>query len=550
MGIRFSAALTLGVAAAAMAYFGSVSHGGFVVGASAGATDLADPCAALAEFKPSVPTTIETAEPVDASAARPWSSPANLFTAALGVHAGVKMRTPFCRVMGVIHPTPKSQIRFEVWMPPKAAWNRKFVGSADGGSSGAINYPAMSDPVARGYAAMGHDNGHISKDMGEQTWAFDPETRKVRTEQIVDFASRAQHVVTVVSKELVDAYYGAAAVRAYYVGCSQGGHHGLMEAQRFPDDYDGIVAGSHGGDWLGMMSSEAWGANAMRKAGKLTDAQALALNAAAVKSCDAIDGLVDGQIDDPRRCRFDPAVAQCRPGQTNTPTCLTTAQVAAVRAVYAGPHTKAARPLSPGYARGSEANWTAASPMAQAEGGSFADFFRLIFKQDPTFEISQLEWNADIDAARAQLSSTFDAVDPDLSKFEARKGKLIFYHGWSDALITPFMSVAYAERLQATMGKERTDRFARLFMVPGMGHCVGGPMSNVDWLSAIDNWVDQGVNPDGRTPATTLIGAGTLGGVARTRPLCAYPEVEKYKGSGDINSASNFRCAAPSPRGA
>lgn len=318
----------------------------------------------------------------------------------------------------------------------------------------------------------------------------------------------------------------------------------MMEAQRYPDDYDGVVSGAHGGDWMSMMSTEAWGATRMLASGRLTDGQALTLNAAVLKSCDERDGLKDGQIDDPRVCTFDPKVLQCAPGQSVSDTCLSEAQVAAVKEIYAGPRYKSnGRPVSPGYALGSEANWTHGSPMGNPEGGSFYDFYRLILKHDPKFDIRNLDWDKDIDLGRVQYGKVFNATSPNLSRFKARGGKLIFYHGWADALITPYNSIDYYERLQKRMGS--TKDFARLFMIPGMGHCAGGPMANVDWLTAIEDWVEHGKNPDGKTPQTTLIATGTIGDTPRSRPLCPYPSTEKYRGSGDINDARNFTCVQP-----
>lgn len=504
------------------------------------AATAGDACAQLKGLQLPEPTTIDRTESISASAQVPWVSPSNLFTQNLPAH-GVTVTTPFCRVAGTIHPTPKSSIRFELWLPLAENWNNKFVGTAAGGSTGAILYQSMVEPLTRGYAAMAHDNGHVSKNSYEQTWAFDETTRTVKVDQIVDFGYRAQHVVTVVSKALASHYYGTAPSRSYYVGCSQSGHHGMMEAQRYPDDYDGIVAGAHGGDWMRMMSTEAWGATRILASGRLTDGQLLSLKAAVLKSCDGRDGLKDGQIDNPKACKFDPKILQCAPGKPVTDSCLSKAQVSAVTAIYSGPRYRSSgRSVSPGYALGSEGNWNHGSPMGNPEGGSFYDFYRLILKRDPKFDIRDLDWNKDIDQGRAEYGEIFDATDTDLSGFKARGGKLILYHGWADPLITPYLSIDYYMRLQQRMGS--TADFARLFMIPGMGHCAGGPLANVDWLSAIDNWVANGTNPDGRTTQTTLIATGTIGDKRRSRPLCPYPSTAKYLGSGDINLASSFAC--------
>lgn len=459
---------------AALAGCGSSNPGNTVSGTvtdanAAGLSAKAGDCASLLNFKPSVNTVITRAESIDASAAAPWLTPTNVMTP-----AAQQVTTPFCRVAGVVKPSEKSSINFEVWLPLPAAWNRKFVGNADGGSTGAIFYAYMTDPLQRGYAVMGHDNGHVSKDPFEQSWAFDSATNSVNIDAITDFGYRAQHVVTVVSKELSGAYYAAAPVHAYYNGCSQGGHHGMMEVQRYPDDYDGAVAGAHGGDWLGMMSSEAWAAVSVLKnnrAGGLTVPQLTAFHAAVLSACDANDGLVDGQIGDPRQCKFDPATLQCGAAGADPATCMSPAQVQATRDIFAGPKRSGnGESVSPPYARGSEGGWSTTWNAATIQqSGSYNDFFKLILKQDPSFDIVNLNWDSDIDAGRAKYGTIYDANNADLSAFKANKGKLIMYHGWSDPLISPFLSLNYWTRLQDTMGAGSLNDFARLFMVPDMG---------------------------------------------------------------------------------
>lgn len=511
-----------------------------------GPAAVAGDCASLLNYKASVSTTITKAERIDASASAPWGTPTNIFTA-----APLQVTTPMCRVVGVIKPTDKSSINFELWMPPASAnWNGKFVGNAVGGSAGTILYASLIDPLKRGYAVMGHDNGHTSTGPFEQSWAFDTATNAVKMDPVIDFGYRAQHVVTVVTKELTRVFYGSALSHSYYNGCSQGGHHGLMEVQRYPDDYDGAVAGAHGGDWLGMMSSEAYAGVAVLKnnrAGGLTTSQLTAFHGAVVAACDANDGLVDGQIGDPRQCNFDPAVLQCGAAGADPATCLSAAQVQASKAIYAGPRrTGSGETVSPGYAVGSEGNWaTTWNSTTSLQSGSYYDFFRLILKQSPSFDILNLNWDTDIDAGRAQFGPIYDANDSDLTAFKTNKGKLIMYHGWADPLITPYLSVNYWNRLQGTMGEASVKDFARLFMVPDMGHCGGGPIGATDWLTPLEKWVEKGIAPDATSPDSTITGSGTVAGATRTRPLCPYPTVAKYKGSGGINAAANFACAAP-----
>ncbi|MFK4446066.1 feruloyl esterase [Caballeronia udeis] len=504
-------------------------------------------CTSLMNYTGSIPTTITSAIQVTPTAGAPFQTPVNFLTP-----TSLSVTQSFCRVIGVINPVANSSINFEVWLPlDKANWNSKFVGSADGGSTGTINYTSMVNPLARGYAVMGHDNGHTSTDVFEQSWAFDFSNDTVKTDQIIDFGYRAEHVVTAVSKDITNAYFAAQPVHSYYVGCSQGGHHGMMEAQRYPDDYDGIVAGSHGGDWLGMMSSEAWAGVSVLKnngAGGMTTAQLTAFNAAVISACDAKDGITDGQIDDPRQCSFDPATLQCGAGGAVPATCLTPAQVQSAKDIYAGPKRQSTgASVSPGYALGSEGGWaTTWNSTTSLQSGSYYDFFRLILKNNPNFDILTLNWDTDIDAGRAQYGSIYDAVNPDLAAFQANNGKLIMYHGWADPLISPYLSLASYGRIQDAMGASTVNQFARLYMVPGMGHCGGGPIGAVDWLTPLENWVEKGIAPDATSTASTIIGSGTINGATRTRPLCSYPMVEKYNGTGDINSASNFTCGSPS----
>lgn len=505
-------------------------------------------CANLAKLRPSFAARITTAEAIDANKDRPWKSPA-------GFGGSIAVDRPFCRVSGVIAPTPKSDIKFELWLPLPDAWTGRFYGTASGASMGAIQFSSLGYPLSLGYAAMGHDNGHQSANFYEQSWAFDEQTRQVRRERIVDFASRAQHVSTVVAKEVARAFYGKPVSRSYYVGCSQGGHHGIMEAERYPNDYDGIVSGAHGGNWMGMMSSQAWAAyNVLRndRAGALSTAQLLNLNSRVMAACDANDGLVDGQIEDPRTCRFDPAVLQCRAGESGD-TCLTPAQVEATRAIYQGPRDPATgRQLSPGFPPGSERFWSW-NTKAELRSGSYYDFYRLIINGNPDWNfLTAFDWSRDVTRARTNWGPVYNAVTPNLSPFARRGGKLLMYHGWADPLITPGLSIETWDRLRGGMGAKAMDGFMRLYMVPGMEHCSGGPIGGtratqeVAWLTAIRKWVEDGIAPDGTTPANTVVGTSPAGLPARTRPYCPYPTQARYRGTGSIDDASSFTCRAPS----
>ncbi len=516
---------------------------------------VAGDCSSLKNFSGSIGTTITASESIDASATAPWQVPGDQ----IAPTSTATVSVPFCRVQGVVRPTEQSNIAFEVWLPAdKAAWNERFFGTASGGSAGRISRGSLVDPLTRGYAAVAHDNGHTSTNFFEQSWAFDAATRTVRIEPITDFGYRAQHSVTVVGKEIVAAYYASEPARAYYNGCSQGGHHGMMEVQRYPDDYDAVIAGAHGGDWSGMMSSEAHAAISTVKndrAGGLTTVQQLAVNAAALAACDANDGLADGLIQNPAGCQFDPAVVQCGAPGADASSCLSPAQVEATRAIYAGPRRNDGSTVSPGYSVGSEVLWSQTwNSTTELRSGSYYDFYRLILKQDPDFDFLTIDFDTDVDAGRAKYGHIYDAVDPDLSAFKARGGKLIMYHGWADPLIAAELSVDSWKRIEQQMGATAVEEFARLFMIPGMGHCSGGPNATpgIDWLTAMENWAENGIAPDATTPANTIVGSGTEAGTnaPRTRPICPYPSQHRYDGTGDINSAQSFTCEKwPSPVG-
>ena len=436
----------------------------------------------------------------------------------------------FCRVAGVSSPEADSEIRFEVWLPPAGDWNGRFQGIGSGGSAGAIRYRQLAAAVAGGYAAVATDNGHTSTSGFDGSWSLGHPVR------LVDFGYRAQHEATVAGKAVTRAYYGRDPDFAYFVGCSQGGHHALMEAQRYPDDYDGIVAGAPANYWIGLMTAELWaGLATTRDPGQdLPRAKLPVLGSAVMAACDGLDGLEDGLIDDPRNCDFDPGALQCE-GE-DAADCLTAGQVAAARAIYAGPvRPSTGESLFPGYALGSEhfaapdglGGWARYWSGITEPGGSTAQFMQYSVFEDPDYDLDRFDFDADWDRASNRrlgndetLASALNAVDPDLSAFKVRGGKLISYHGWADALITGHYAVQYYESVLNAMGglPETTD-FYRLFMAPGVAHCRGGPgPDRFDAVTALERWVEQGAAPD-RLIASKVVD----GEVRRTRPLCVYP---------------------------
>ena len=440
----------------------------------------------------------------------------------------------FCRVTAVASPTSDSKISIEVWLPPAAAWNGKLLGTGNGGFSGSIGYPALAAAVAKGYAAVGTDGGH----SGDQI-----QFALGHPEKIVDWAYRSVHVMTEAAKLVVRSHQGRFPERSYFEGCSTGGQQALSEVQRFPSDYDGVVAGDPGHNRVRLILGFLWSWTATHTdEGRpiLTAPKLAAISDAVVYACDANDGLKDGQIDDPRRCTFDPAVLACRGDENDS--CLTPPQVAAVRKVYEGAkNSRTGQQIFPGWIRGSERGW--GTYITNPGEPSRVDFFRIMAFHDPKWNWRTFDWNRDVSFVESQVPF-LSATSRDLSRFRSRGGKIVMYTGWSDPVVPPEDTLRYYEDVvKETGGLEATQKFFRFFPAPGVGHCGGGTGPNTfDALSALDQWVDRGIAPE------TLIAARSANGaVERTRPLCAYPAVARYKGTGSIDKAESFACGAIPP---
>jgi feruloyl esterase len=480
----------------------------------------------------------------------------------------------FCRITAFATPTAQSHINFEVWMPA-SAWNSKFRGEGSGGSAGSIGFGAMVDGLTHNYATMANDNGHIGSN-----WSFSQPG-----ERVVDFGNRAQHVTTVAGKAITAAFYGSQPQHSYFVGCSQGGHHALMEAQRYPEDYDGIIAGDPANDWNHLMFGELWtGVQSSVKgaAFDLPQAKLDLVTNAALAQCGRQDGSAPGDafLNDPRDCHFNPAVLQCK--GADAPSCLTAEQLQAVQALYQGPvNPRTHQQIFPGFARGSEAFWRQVLVGLATPGGSSASFFRDgVFAGQSGFNFLNVNFDSDVALTDAKAAAggvtwgnALNANNADLTPFKQRGGKLIMYHGFADPFITPFASLEYytAVAEMTEHDNERHDHhgkgddalaetrdFARLFMVPGMNHCAGGPGANVingagatggpadpdhDVVMALDRWVTHGIAPE-KIIATKFINDRPANGIAFQRPLCPYPEIARYKGVGDTTNAANFVCVA------
>lgn len=427
----------------------------------------------------------------------------------------------FCRVAAVARPVPDSEIEFEVWMPAANNWNGKFQGVGNGGYSGSISYPAMIRALQAGYATASHNTGHNGDDL---------KFGLGHPEKVIDYAYRAVHVMTEHSKVIVRVHLGRFADKSYFTGCSAGGHQAVSEAMRYPADYDGILAGAPAinriGQTLGFISS--W--QALHRAdGSLVvpNEKLAAVTKAVIEACDAVDGLKDGLIDDPRRC-----------GPTNLDKILNPEEAEAIRKVWAG--TKSPRTgerIFPGWPVGSEdlgdQGWR--GYLTNPKEPMRVEVFRYFLFGDLRWDFRSLDWDRDRAYFAAKLGF-LNATDPNLNAFRAAGGKLLIYTGWEDPVVSPLDTVDYFDKVtQASGGPAKTKEFARLFMVPGMGHCAGGIGPNqFDALSALDEWVTKGKGPE-----KIIAKRGE-----RTRPLCPYPQVARYKGAGSIDDAANFTCGA------
>ena len=435
--------------------------------------------------------------------------------------AAYKKLPAFCRIAATLQPTADSDIKIEIWMPA-SGWNGKLQSVGNGAWAGSIGYPAMATALAAGYAAAGTDTGHEGNTAGFASG---------HPERLVDFAWRAVHEMTIAAKGIIAAYYHSGPKYSYWNGCSTGGRQALAEAQRFPTDYNGIVAGAPANHVTRLQGAQVWTNSIAHKdeAGYIPPAKYAAIHKAVLEQCDALDGVKDGVLEDPTRCKFDPAVLQCKTAEDAS--CLTAAQVEVARKIYAGPGN------FPGLEPGSEAGWaTLAGPKPMDLA---LDTYRLLVFNNPAWDYLTFNPEADEERAEKIISGTMNSVDPNLIPFFAHEGKLIQYHGWADPGIPPESSVNYYKSVVKELGpKAKVNDSYRLFMVPGMGHCGGGDgTSTFDMVSALDQWVVQGKAPD-----QILASKVANGAVVRTRPLCPYPQSAVYKGTGNTDDAANFSC--------
>jgi feruloyl esterase len=417
--------------------------------------------------------------------------------------ASYKAPVAFCRIEGVSRPTPDSEIGFEVWLPEGGRWNGKYLQAGNGGFAGQIPYVLMELGLARGYAAAGTDDGHRGDNPTDASFIVH------HPEKLKDFANRAIKETTIAAKGVVEGYEGRAPARSYFFGCSTGGREALMEAQRYPGDFDGVIAGAPANVWTRLLPNGGLIQQALlQPGGFIPPAKLPLLERASLKAC----GGSSGYIPDPARCRFDPAALLCK--GADGPDCLTQGELATLRVIYHGAKGPDGYAY-PGFEPGAEAEPFSWNPWITGPkpGGSFGwafveNYFAKQVFETESYDVSKVSF-ADIETSRKKLTAMMNSDNPDLSAFKARGGKLIQYHGWNDPAIPPAYSLRYHASVKQKMGDP--SGFYRLYMIPGMLHCGGGQgPSNVDWLGLIDAWVQHGQAPgqvvahDGKGGAQTL----------------------------------------------
>lgn len=439
----------------------------------------------------------------------------------------------FCRVSLVVKP----QINIEVWLP--MAWNERFQAVGGGGYAGSVSWGALGNAIRNGYAAASTDTGHSVATRQGGGFALNPDGT-LNMQLIEDFASRSLEEMTVKAKELTKAFYAETPKYSYWSGCSTGGRQGLMLAQRLPGGYDGILAGAPAINWDRFIPAELWPQIAMKQeaGGPVAASKLNTVTNAAVNACDSFDRVIDGVLENPRICKFDPVSLQCPAGAPPDGNCLTTGEVAAVRKIWDGPRTSDGARLWYGLTPG-----TSLTALAGMDGfGISVDHFRYWLERNQAFDWHTLDYagyEAAFQKSRAQFNRVIGTDDPDLRQFRREGGKVLIWHGWSDQLIFPEGTIDYYERVVAAAGGLKdAQSFARLFLAPGVGHCGGGSGPNTfDMFGELVKWVESGQAAD-RILASRMQNNQTV----RTRPLCLYPSVAVYTGSGGADDAKNFVC--------
>ena len=446
---------------------------------------------------------------------------------------------PFCEVRVTISPTPGSKIGAVYRLPEN--WNGKVLGIGGGGFAGNLRVESAADGLARGYAVPENDLGHASASALDPSFAIGADG-KPNVDGIVDFGHRATHLATTTAKEIVAARYGRAPEHAYWQGCSTGGRQGLAEVQRYPDDYDGVIAGAPVYTPLtysnAMLRVQAFHS---KPESNLLPAHAALIHDAVLAACDAQDGIKDGILNDPRTCAWDPGELACKAGESGE-RCLTPAQVETVRRVYAGVKTKDGKAAAMPLMRGGESDWVARMIGTPEQPNGLnavlgAPFVSYIVKADPKYDLFKFDPERDMAALDGGIAAAHvHQQNPDIAAFVARGGKLLLWHGFNDPGPSPLSTIAYFAAVNGKVPAAKDSM--RLFLAPGVLHCGGGAgPDRIDTLTALERWVEHGTAPE-RVVATKA-------NSPLTRPLCAYPKLAKYKGSGDTNDPTSFDCAPP-----
>ena len=447
-------------------------------------------------------------------------------------------KTPaFCEVTAVVTPAESSNIGVTYRLPEN--WNGKMLGLGGGGWAGNVRIETAMPGLTQGYATAQTNGGHDVENVWDTAWAASPAA-------VTDFSYRAVHVMTDVGKAVVAKYYGRQQSHAYFQGCSTGGRQGLMEVQRYPKDYDGVIAGAPVYSLTTQTMSLVRNQTFARANAGFSEMQLRELNRAALFACDGKDGLVDGIVTDPRMCQFDPGIIQCKDKQGDGH-CLSPSQVKAVRSIYTGVKTSQGETVSYPLTRGSEGGWsrfistgsaaTAAAYQNGAAGAGLGGLRALVFN-DASFDLAAFDPDHDYATVRhSAFAAEYEAKDPDISAFVNAGGKLLLWHGWDDPGPSPFATLEYFEQVQKVTGPKvkALDASARFFLLPGVYHCRGGPGADTfDSVAALDNWVEHA------QPPNNLLATRTDG--ALSRPVCAYPTLPRYGSAGDSHLAASFHC--------
>ncbi len=473
----------------------------------------------------------------------------------------------FCRVTGSIKPTTDSDIKFEVWLP-ESGWTGRYESVGNGGFAGSIRYDSMVRPLIAGSAVASTDDGHSGPAVGPNSasWALG------HPQKIIDYGYRAVHLTAKNAKQITAAFYGSQPKHSYFVGCSKGGQEGLMEAQRYPEDFDGIVSGAAANQWTNLFSSFSWGAkiNLANRASYIAPQDLDKIGFAVAAACDAADGVKDGVINNPLRCRVEPSALK-----------LTAEQLKTFEAIHNGPKTDSGERVYEGLPYGGETiewNHTVTGPSfelapVEAEESMYGNgFFSNFVYRDPNWTFRHFDLDKTPIEARNRVGKFLNADDVHFTKFRAHHGKIIAFHGWADSIVTPLGMISYYRKVidaQNPAGRngtaegsaietralEETQKFFRLFLAPAVGHCAGGPGPNEfgqrggdgdaehDIVSALERWVEKDIPPESII-ATKFEGDDRAKPVVMTRPLCAFPAVAKYNGKGRTDEATSFVCAA------